>query len=139
LTPGSGKFIIRNMGIVRNAFPFLFIVTISCNSADHANGAEEEVDYNQYCDDYCAVKAHREVVECDIYNGMFMETEVLEMCREALSCDDMPELCTSLSYSNPFISEREAEECLEALGAIPCESWGTTPIECESDNLCDPE
>jgi len=129
----------ENMGVVRKAYPFLIVAYVSCSSTDHANGAEEEVDYNQYCDDYCAIKAHKEVVECDIYNGMYAEAEVLEMCREALACDAIPGLCMSVIYSNPFISEREAEECLEALGAIPCESWGIQPFECESYNICDPE
>lgn len=132
-------------------FSLSMAICASCNGAIKESDSTE-VDYDQYCEDYCAIKVHKEVVECDIYDGMYTESQVLEMCRISRSCDDsfssmclprcyesLPERCPPDSYWEPFISVGEAGACLEALQNVPCERLGDIPRECDSDALCDPE
>jgi hypothetical protein len=119
-------------------------------------GCEEkeavEVDYFKYCDDRCTVKAHKEVVECDIFGGTVTEDEIYTMCRDNISCDDPsasicqprcnesnPSLCPSGSFWQPFISTSEADSCLDALEGQSCSRLGEVPTECMDSVQCDPK
>ncbi len=112
----------------------------------------QEVDYFQYCDDRCVIKAHKEVAECDIFGGMYTEDQVFEMCRASYSCDNplasicqprcdeaIPQLCPPGSYWQPYISVSEANRCLDALEDMSCDTWGENPSQCAPATLCDPE
>jgi len=113
----------------------------------------QEVDYLQYCDDRCAIKAHKESEsECDIFEGAYTETEIFELCRASYSCDNpldsicqprcdepFPQLCAPGEYWQPFISVSEANRCLDAQEALSCEAWGEDPPECAPAALCDPK
>jgi hypothetical protein len=111
-----------------------------------------EVDYYEYCEDRCAVKAHKEVVECDIFGGAYTEAEVYEMCYASYSCDnpldaicqprcDEPiiQLCPEGTYFHPYISVSEANRCLSALEDMSCSEWGENPSQCAPAALCDPK
>jgi hypothetical protein len=109
------------------------------------------VDPVKYCMDKCAVKAQKEVTECDIFSGAYTEQQVYDMCYIAWRCDNPswcdprcneadPLLCPEESYWQPFVSTTEAEACLEAQRLQTCDIWGTiTPPECSDTVLCDPK
>jgi hypothetical protein len=112
----------------------------------------KEVDYFQYCNDRCAVKAHKEAVECDIFGGQYTEDQIYEMCRASYSCDDpyasicqprcdepIIQLCPVGSFWQPYISVSEANRCLGALEDMSCSDWGQDPPACAMAALCDPK
>jgi hypothetical protein len=99
--------------------------------------------------DRCALKAHKEVIECDVFGGAYTEQQIFDVCLVSLQCsnpslceprcdEDDPALCPEGSYWRPFISTSEAEECLDALGIQTCDDLGQVPPECLADRICDP-
>lgn len=113
----------------------------------------QEVDYYQYCEDRCTVKAHKEVVECDVFGGLLTEDQVFETCWASYSCDDplasicqprceegIPcHLCPAGTFCQPYISVSEANRCLSALEDLSCEAWGENPQACAPTEICDPK
>jgi hypothetical protein len=113
----------------------------------------KEVDYYKYCNDRCAINAHKESEsQCDIFEGEYTESEIYEMCRISFSCDnpldsicqprcDEPiiQLCAEGTFFHPYISVSEANRCLNALEDLSCEHWGEIPPECDPVALCDPK
>jgi len=112
----------------------------------------EEVDYYEYCDERCWIKAQKEVTECDIFEGDFTEQEIHDLYWGYLSCDDPesslcaprcdeddPELCAEGTFWKPYISVGEADRCLDALRDQSCDDLGTVPPECDDAEMCDPK
>jgi hypothetical protein len=107
-------------------------------------------DNQEYCMDQCAVKAWKEVTDCDIFDGAYTEQKIFDDCYRTFHCDNPslceprcdevdPLLCPEDSYWQPFISTTEKEACLEAYRNMDCVSWGDIPPECSDTVVCDPK
>ena len=114
----------------------------------------EEVDYIWYCVEYCTIHAYKEASDCDIFDGLYTEDYLRDLCISSHNCSTHdqnycnprcdpvlpdPSMCPEGEHWHPFISVSEAEDCLSALMNLSCDDWGTDPWKCRSEALCDPE
>lgn len=115
-----------------------------------------EVDYIQYCINRCRVKTQKVIVECDIFEGRYTPDEFYSTCLARYNCSNFDKNycqprceaenkddCEENTFWKPFISVKEANDCLKALQKTKCEDWNSGEFpdlyECNIQQVCDSE
>lgn len=112
----------------------------------------DEVDHVEYCRDRCAVLCER-TITCGIYVASGEPPEggtIADLCQSDCEAEygcRSPFLCPN---ADRYVSEREAETCLEAWSGLSCSTFERVPScgsgfqycprpeACTGEVLCDP-